>query len=290
MKRTLTIVTISVFLSLQVSHAQQNGAQQNGKPQASLAEAIQSVTDRPEFKHAFFGIEFYSLDTGKPVYTMNADKLFTPGSTTKLLTEGTALELLGGDYRFHTRVYKTGSIDANGTLNGDLVLVASGDPNLSGRIKSDDTMVFENEDHSYAGTPDTRAVPGDTLFAIRKLAQQIAAKNIKTIHGRVLIDISLFAEGERELGTGAIISPVVVNDNLIDVLVTPGAEGAPMTVKVSPETSYATFMNKTSTGKAGGQSGVRFSGDVTDAEGRHTVTVSGSLPAGSQGILYTYKV
>src|SRR5258707_15780666 len=136
MRRTLAILTVILSLIVQTAFTQQAS-----KQQPSLTEAIQTVVDRPEFKHAFFGIEFYSLDTGKPVYTMNADKLFTPGSTTKLLTEGTALELLGGDYRFRTRVYKTGAIDANGTLNGDLVLLASGDPNLSGRIKNDDTMV-----------------------------------------------------------------------------------------------------------------------------------------------------
>jgi D-alanyl-D-alanine carboxypeptidase len=70
---------------------------------STLAQRIQTVMDRPEFRHALFGIEFYSLDKAKPIYTLNADKLFTPGSTTKLLTEGTALALLGADYRFHTR-------------------------------------------------------------------------------------------------------------------------------------------------------------------------------------------
>ena len=285
MKRTLTIVTAILFVALQIVPAQQAN-----KPQPSLAEAIQSVTDRPEFKHAFFGIEFYSLDMGKPIYALNADKLFTPGSTTKLLTMGTALELLGGDYRFHTQVYKTGPIDSAGALNGDLVLVASGDPNLSGRIKDNDTMVFEDEDHSYAGAPETKAVPGDTLFVIRKLVKQIAEKNIKSVHGHVWVDVSLFPEGERELGTGAIISPIVVNDNLIDVMVTPATEGAPMTIKTSPETSYAKFVNNTTTGKAGSSSGVRFSNDVADASGKHTIMISGSLPAGSQGILYSYKV
>ena len=57
----------------------------------SLAQRVQQVMRRPEFKHAEWGIEFYSLDTGKPVYTVNADKFFVPASTTKLLTEGTTL-------------------------------------------------------------------------------------------------------------------------------------------------------------------------------------------------------
>ena len=80
--------------------------------------------DRPEFKHATFGVAFYSLADGRMVWSQNADKLFVAASTTKLLTEGTALQLLGADYRFHTRVYRTGRLNGN-IVEGDLVLVAS---------------------------------------------------------------------------------------------------------------------------------------------------------------------
>jgi len=73
-------------------------------------------------------------------------------------------------------------------------------------------------------------------------------------------------------------------------MVVPAAEGSPMTIKTSPETSYATFIKPDDHQQSGSPSGVRFSSDVTDADGKHTVTVSGSLPAGSQGILYSYKV
>src|ERR1700682_2287121 len=102
--------------------------------EAALAERIQKAISRPEFAHANFGIEFYSLDTGKVIYALNADKLFVPASTTKILTEGTLLAKLGADYRFHTRVYRTGPVASKGKLKGDLILVASGDPNLSNRI------------------------------------------------------------------------------------------------------------------------------------------------------------
>src|SRR5712664_2492863 len=132
MKRIPVIFLLVIGLLAQTVTAQQPTETQ----QSLLTERIQRIMDRPEFRHAIFGIEFSSLDTGKPLYTLNAEKLFIPGSTTKLLTEGTALELLGGDFRFHTRVYRTGSITANGTLEGDLVLVASGDSNLSARIRN----------------------------------------------------------------------------------------------------------------------------------------------------------
>src|SRR5437667_669656 len=175
MKRLLSI-TLLLLASASASMAQSS----------TLAQRIQIIMDRPEFRHAIFGIEFYSLDAGKVVYSINADKLFTPGSTTKLLTEGTALTLLGADFRFHTRVYRTGPVGADGTLDGDLVLVASGDPNLSGRINADDTLAFENEDHSYDGDPNTRAVPGDPLLVIRGLAQQVTDQPIKKLRGYVI--------------------------------------------------------------------------------------------------------
>jgi len=227
MKRLLTIISLSIVLVL-------NGAAIQAQS-GTLTQRVQAIMDRPEFKHALFGIEFYSLDKNKVIYSINADKLFTPGSTTKLLTEGTALSLLGADYRFHTRVYRTGRIDEEGALDGDLILVASGDPNLSGRIKDDGTLAFENEDHSYDGDPNTRAVPGDPLLVIRRLAQQVADKGIKKIRGNVIVDASMFREGARELGTNVVMSPIVINDNIIDVVITPGpSEGAAVAFISSP--------------------------------------------------------
>lgn len=257
----------------------------------TLAQRIQSVMDRPEFKHALFGIEFYSLDKGKVIYGINADKLFTPGSTTKLLTEGTALSLLGADYRFHTRVYRTGRIDEEGGLDGDLILVASGDPNLSGRIQADGTLAFENEDHSYDGDTNTRAVPGDPLLVIRRLAQQVADKGIKQIRGNVIVDATMFREGARELGTNVVMSPIVINDNIIDVVVSPGAiPGAPITFKASPATKYVIFANHATTGKADSEPEIRFVPSPSIPEGALYVTVAGSFPAGSPPILFKYVV
>src|SRR5205085_7252590 len=102
----------------------------------TLADHIDAITSRPEFKHASFGIEFYDLDANAVVYEQNADRFFVPGSTTKLVTMGSALQLLGPDYRFRTRIYRTGDL-SDGVVRGDLVLVAAGDPNLSGRLRSD---------------------------------------------------------------------------------------------------------------------------------------------------------
>jgi D-alanyl-D-alanine carboxypeptidase/D-alanyl-D-alanine-endopeptidase (penicillin-binding protein 4) len=257
----------------------------------TLAQRIEAIMARPEFRHALFGMEFYSLDHDKVIYAVNADKLFTPGSTTKLLTEGTALELFGADYRFHTRVYRTSAIKSDGTLDGDLVFVAGGDPNLSGRLRPDGTLAFEDEDHSYDGDPHTRAVPGDPLAVIRDLARQVAARGIRAVRGRVIVDNSLFPEGERELGTGVVMSPVMINDNLVDLTVGPGAQAGDAGVFIqSPQTAYVRFVNQVQTGAAGTQAQVRFADDVEQADGSHTVTVAGTFPLGMQPILYSYAV
>src|SRR5271170_8133027 len=112
--RMLPIVLAQSFLWGGIAHAQSG---------ASLEQRIKGVMDRREFAHARFGIQFISASTGAVLYELNAQQLFVPGSTTKLVTEGTALELLGADYRFHTRIYRTGPVQKDGTLNGDLVLV-----------------------------------------------------------------------------------------------------------------------------------------------------------------------
>ena len=169
--------------------------------QSDLAGRIETIMNRPEFTHSLFGIKIYSLDTGKTLYAHNSEKLFKPASTTKLLTMGTALGVLGQDYRFHTNVYATGPVLKN-NIHGDLILVASGDPNLSGRIQPDGTLAFTNVDHAYDGSPDTEATPGDPLLVIRDLAAQVAGKGIKKIRGRVLIDTSLYPSPGKELGHG----------------------------------------------------------------------------------------
>ena len=254
---------------------------------ASFADRIQKVISRPEFAHANFGIEFYSLDTGKIVYSLNADKMFVPASTTKTLTEGAVLAQLGADYRFRTRIYRTGPVDSRGKLKGDLVLVASGDPNLSNRIQPDGTLAFVDEDHAYGGP----AVPGDPLAVIKALAKDVAISGIRKIEGRVLADASLFPDAGREGGTGVVISSIVVNDNVIDLVMKPGKEaGDPVSLEISPKTSYATFKNQLITGAAG--TAQEIAEPVTNANpnGTINVTLAGTLPLGTVPITVPYAV
>ncbi|PYP82071.1 MAG: hypothetical protein DMF61_27510, partial [Blastocatellia bacterium AA13] len=203
-KRGITSLPIVLLLLLcNVLVLSLSAAAQEGD---TLEARIQKVMSRPEYAHSTFAIEFLSLDSGKLIYRWNADKLVVPGSTTKLLTEGTALELLGSDYRF---------------------------------------------------------------------------KGVKRVQGRVLIDARLFPEGTRELGTGVVISPIVVNDNVVDVIASAGAsEGTPVQLQISPKTSYVQFINKATTGKADSKADINYGDDKINSDGTHTVTVTGSVPVG----------
>jgi D-alanyl-D-alanine carboxypeptidase/D-alanyl-D-alanine-endopeptidase (penicillin-binding protein 4) len=243
----------------------------------SLTARLDKIMSQPEFAHANFGIEFYALDTGRVIYKLNADKLFVPASTTKLVTEGTVLARLGPDFRFHTRIYRTGPIDKSGRLKGDLVLVASGDPNLSNRLQPDGTLAFVDEDHTYGGP----ALPGDPLTVIRELARSVYAKGVRRIEGHVVIDASLFPDGAREGGTGVVMSSIMVNDNVIDLAAAPGSKpGDSVALHISPQTSYAHFVNHLTTAAAGGQANIDTD-NVSNPDGTATITVTGSVPAGS---------
>lgn len=249
--------------------------------EASLSQRIQKVIRRPEFAHANFGIEFFSLDSGKVIYSLNAEKMFVPASTTKILTEGTVLAKFGADFRFHTRIYRTGPVDSKGRLKGDLILVASGDPNLSNRIQPDGTLAFVDEDHSYGGP----ALPGDPLAVIKQLAKGVAAKGIRKIEGRILIDTSLFPDGPREGGTDVVMSSIIVNDNVIDLVATPGSKaGDPVVLEFSPQTSYIKFVNNLTASAASSKPDNRQPEIVTNPDGSLVVTLSGTVPTGAKPI------
>src|SRR5579859_1271572 len=257
------------------------------RAQDTLAARIQKVLDRPEFARANFGIEFFDLANGKVVYAHDANKLFVPASTTKLLSEGTLPAKLGADYRFHTKIYRTGTLDKKGKLKGDLILVASGDPNLSNRIRPDGTLAFVDEDHSYNGP----AVDGDPLAVVKQLAKDIAAQGIRKIEGRVLVDTSLFPDGPREGGTNVVMSSIIVNDNVIDLVITPASKaGDPATFISTPQTSYIQFTGRVTTGAADSRPDLDLSDPITNPDGTVTVAITGSLPLGSQPTTAAFAV
>ena len=104
---------------------------------------MQEILDQPQFQHAFWGVFVKDLDTGKVLYDLNSNKLFSPGSTTKLFTVAALLHAFGDNYRFKTPLYSTQPI-RDGKLNGDLVIVGQGDLTMGGRQPNPIPLLLQN--------------------------------------------------------------------------------------------------------------------------------------------------
>lgn len=206
----------------------------------SLAQRIEAIIDGPDYKQTTWGILVVDAKSGETIFERNADKLCTPASTTKLYTTATALHTFGPAYKFETPVYRRGELSGN-QLHGDLILVASGDLTFGGRTLPDGTMAFTNNDHTYAG-PASRehgVTETDPLAGLQELARQIRQAGITRVTGDVLVDDRLFPKA-RGSGSGPdLLTPIIINDNVIDLLITPGANvGEAAAVKMRPQTAW----------------------------------------------------
>ena len=205
----------------------------------SLCRKIEAMIDGPDYRHASWGIVVVNAKTGETVFARNPETLFAPASVTKLFTGAAALIVIGPETTAETIVYQRGPV-INGTLRGDLILVAAGDLTFGGRAK-DGKTVFKDKDHTYAnsGLGDAELTDTDPLHALNTLAQQIRSAGITQVDGEILIDDRLFV---RTRGTGSgpdAVSPIMVNDNLIDVVIEPGVkpwDAAKVTTR--PQTAF----------------------------------------------------
>jgi D-alanyl-D-alanine carboxypeptidase/D-alanyl-D-alanine-endopeptidase (penicillin-binding protein 4) len=216
----------------------------------TLAGRLETILKRPEYKHARWGILAVDAETGKPIYERNADQLFAPASVTKLYSCAAAMIAFGPDYRFETPVYQRGKL-TDGKLVGDLILVAKGDLTMGGRTMKNGLMAFADEDHIYAGPikTTTRLTDTDPLAGLNDLAKQVKAAGIKQVTGDVLIDTRLF-DTARGSGSGpGIVTPIVINDNIVDVIVKPGKEAGDLaTHELVPKTEFVQVDVQVNTG------------------------------------------
>lgn len=102
----------------------------------AIAAALDSLFNDTLFANAHWGVLVRSLETGETLYARNPGRMFVPASNMKLVTAAAALETLGPDYRYRTRVAATGPV-RDGELRGDLLVIGSGDPTLSDRFHGD---------------------------------------------------------------------------------------------------------------------------------------------------------
>ena len=138
--KNLAITAFLLLLATGCSSLRPEGvSREAGRPWFEAAEAIHAELQSDAYRDAVWAVEVVDLTTGQTVYTMNPSSRMIPASNTKLYTTATALDQLGADYTYTTRVVTDGSI-ADGTLTGDLVVVASGDPVIGGRFNDGDIL------------------------------------------------------------------------------------------------------------------------------------------------------
>ena len=245
------------------------------KPQANLKKQIETILSQPDLSQGFWGIEISSLATGKVVYSLNADKLFTPASNTKLFTTAATLALIGPEYKFRTTVETNGALDKYGRLTGDLVLVGRGDPNLSGR-----ELPYNMRTERAA----------DPVRVLEKLADELVQKGVHYIDGDVIADDSYFAferygegwsQDDLVWPDGAPVSALTVNDNVIFVNILPGGHaGDRAFVSITPFADYYTIDNRLITTPAGTGRRIYINRDP----GSTTLTLWGTMPMDDAGV------
>jgi serine-type D-Ala-D-Ala carboxypeptidase/endopeptidase (penicillin-binding protein 4) len=207
---------------------------------ASVGDLLNNVIDGPDYKHATWGILVVDAKTGEPVYSRNPNAMLAPASVTKLFSCAAALIALGPDHTFETTVHQRGTA-AKGILQGDLILVASGDLTLGGRTDKSGRIIFKDKDHTYAGSGlmDSDLTDTDPLAGLNSLAKQVKEGGITEVDGDVLVDDRLFAR-TRSTGSGPhAVSPMMINDNALDLIIEPGENpGDPAKVVTRPATAY----------------------------------------------------
>lgn len=208
-----------------------------------LAAELDAVFDDPKYSCAFWGVRIERLEDGEVLYDRLGHKQFTPASNLKVFTTAAALDLLGPDFRYETRVEAVGTIDSDGTLQGDLLIVGSGDPSLG------------------AWHPDEEKNSSQVLA---DWAGRVKAAGIRRISGDVIGDGRCFAEGsycqswsygDLHFWYAAGVSGLAIEENAYRIIIRPGARaGDPASLEVTPATSYITLINETRTVEAGGPS------------------------------------
>src|SRR5579863_4294976 len=219
-----------------------------------------------------WGILVADAASGQVLFERNADQYFVPASNMKLLTTALALAKLGTDYRFRTTLEATTQPTSEGKVYGPLYLVGRGDPNLSNRKFP---YVLKEE---FDGPPEK---------AIAELADALAAKGIKEIAGDIVGDDSYFPRERYPNGWeiddmvweyGAAISAIVVDDNTVQLTLTPGEKaGDRVEAVVAPAAPEFTVENQTITSPVG----VKADLTLRREPGSNVVTVLGTLPAKS---------
>ncbi len=239
---------------------------------AGLQARLAKILAGPEARRADWGILVADETSGETLYELHANRFFTPASNAKLFTVALALADLGPGFRWRTTLETSGRLDPEGTLEGNLVLVGRGDPNLSNRV-------FPFGGHVQVDGPPDKV--------IADLVDQLAARGVKRIAGDVVADDTYFTYDRyppgwsiSDLATtdGAPVSALVLDDNNLKIDVTPGIGiGAPASLEALPWGGYYQLRDHVLTVRRGLDAQLSVSRQLDSLD----VAVTGQLAVGS---------
>lgn len=142
---------------------------------AQTPQPIKRFLSLPEVRGASFGLQVKDVVTGEVVVSYDEGRNLTPASVMKLLTTATALELLGTDFRFETKLEYDGKIE-NGVLHGNLYIRGGGDPSLGSSFFAKDRSTYH---------------PGQNTF-MPQWIDALTKAGIHTINGQIIGDERIF--------------------------------------------------------------------------------------------------
>ncbi len=151
----------------------------------------------------------------------------------KIFTSAFALDKLGPDFQYTTRVFLRGRFEDDTTFAGDVIIRGMGDPTISGRY-------FDNK---------VMRIPEDW-------ADSLAARKIRVIRGRIIGDDRFFGGDplgkhwewdEESYWYSAQVSALSFNDNCVNWYVSPSRSGQPAKIQLVPNTEYVTVINRITT-------------------------------------------
>jgi D-alanyl-D-alanine carboxypeptidase/D-alanyl-D-alanine-endopeptidase (penicillin-binding protein 4) len=231
-------------------------------PEEQLKQKIMNIIDNEQTQNAFWGVHIRKLGSQETFLAVNDYKSLMPASNMKLYSTSSSFVLLGKDFFYETPIYVSGNIDDDGTLRGDVVIVGSGDPSISGRYREG----------------------MQTELILEEWAQAFQNKGIKTIEGNIIGDDDYFEDEEVEgswqydnlsYWYTAPSSALSINDNLYQFYMNPGkAVGTKAEIEEQLGTSYIQVQNDVFTTTSQGRKYVNFR---RETEG-NLVHVWGAIP------------
>ncbi len=225
---------------------------------------IRGMAAAAGMKNASWGLSVKDAATGKTVVERNPQLNLVPASIMKVFVTAAALEKLGPEGTFATRLYYDGAI-SDGFLNGNIYIKGGGDPSLGSRLISG-------------------AVPIEEVF--KGWTAAIRAGGINVINGAVVADETAFESVQpgswawEDIGNyyAAPPSALTVNDGLYTLYLKPSAEvgGDAVVLRTEPYIDDLRFENHIKTGPAG-------SGDnsyIYAFPGQYQAVLRGFIPQG----------